>query len=106
MIVAPITRGLTIALSVIITWMYNSTGGSLLLVALLHAAFNLPLTILLAPLGSQETLAFLLYVGSLIVAAIVAVIWAGPKHLSRKHRKQEQEEEQATLPGVATPTSV
>jgi len=43
-------------------------------VALLHAAFNLPLTILLAPLGSQETLAFSLYVGSLIVAAIVALI--------------------------------
>src|SRR5215213_4225816 len=105
MIVAPITRRPTIALSVIITWMYNSTGGSLLLVVLLHAEFNLPLTILIAPLGSQETLAFSLYVGSLIVAAIVAVIWAGPKHLSRKHRKQEQEE-QATLPGVATPTSV
>src|SRR5215213_8799653 len=92
----------TIALSVIITWMYNSTGGSLLLVVLLHATYNLTLTILIAPLGRQVTLAFSLYVGLLVVAAIVVVIWAGPKHLSRKHRKQE-EEEQAAKPGVAAP---
>lgn len=90
----------TIALSVIITWVYNGTGGSLLLVVLLHATYNLPLTLLIAPLGSRVTVPFLLYVGLLVVAAIVAVIVAGPKHLSRKHRKQE---EQAVEPGVATP---
>jgi len=98
----------TIALSVVITWMYNSTGGSLLLVVLLHATFNLPLTILIAPLGRQVTLAFSLYVGLLVVAAIVVVIWAGPKHLSRKHRKQGEEEQAAesevAAPGVARPT--
>jgi membrane protease YdiL (CAAX protease family) len=80
----------TIALSVIITWLYNSTGGSLLLVVLLHATFNLPLTLLIAPLGSRVTVPFLLYVGLLVVAAIVVVIWAGPKHLSRKHHRQEE----------------
>lgn len=90
----------TIALSVIITWVYNGTGGSLLLVVLLHATYNLPLTLLIAPLGSRVTVPFLLYVGLLVVAAIVVVIVAGPKHLSRKHRKQE---EQAVEPGVATP---
>jgi len=100
----------TTALSVIITWMYNNTGGSLLLVVLLHATFNLPLTILIAPLGSQETLAFLLYVGLLVVAAVVVVIWAGPAHISRNRRKQVQEEQQAgesrvaAPPGVAKPT--
>jgi len=95
----------TIALSVIITWMYNSTGGSLLLVVLLHATYNLPLTLLIAPLGNQMTLAFSLFVGLLVVAAIVVVIVAGPAHLSRKHRKQEQEEG-AAEPGVATPPGV
>ncbi len=92
----------TIALSVIITWMYNGTGGSLLLVVLLHATFNLPLTLLIAPLGSQMTLAFSLYVGLLVVAALAVVVWAGPQHLSRKHGKQEQEEGAAES-GAATP---
>ncbi len=78
-----------IALSVILTWVYNSTGGSLLLVVLLHATANLPLTLFLEPLGSRAMVPFLLYVGLMVVAAIVVVIVAGPAHLSRKHRKQE-----------------
>jgi hypothetical protein len=79
-----------IAGSVILTWVYNSTGGSLLMVVLLHATINLPLTLLITPLGSQMTLPLLLYFGLEVVAAIVVVIWAGPKHLSRKRRKQEE----------------
>jgi hypothetical protein len=78
-----------IALSVILTWVYNSTGGSLLLVVLLHATANLPLTLLLEPLGGRAMVPFLLYVGLMVVGAIVVVIWAGPAHLSRKHKKQE-----------------
>jgi hypothetical protein len=46
----------------------------------------------------------LMYFGLMVVAAIVVVIWAGPKHLSRKHRKQE--EQGAAEPGVATPPGV
>jgi membrane protease YdiL (CAAX protease family) len=88
----------TIALSVILTWVYNGTGGSLLLVVLLHATANLPLTLLLEPLGSRAMVPFLLYVGLMVVAAIVVVIVAGPKHLSRKHHRQETSEE----PEVAT----
>ncbi len=80
----------TIALSVILTWVYNSCGGSLLLVVLLHATANLPLTLLLEPLGSRAMLPALLYFGLLVVAAIVVVIVAGPAHLSRKQRKQEE----------------
>jgi len=45
---------------------------------------------------------FLLYVGLMVMAAIVVVIVAGSAHLSRKHRKQE-EGERAAEPGVATP---
>jgi membrane protease YdiL (CAAX protease family) len=80
----------TIALSVILTWVYNSTGGSLLLVVLLHATANLPLTLLLEPLGGRAMVPFLLYVGLMVVAAIVVVTVAGSAHLSRKHRKQEE----------------
>jgi len=87
-----------IALSVILTWVYNSTGGSLLMVVLLHATANLPLTLFLEPLGSRAMLPFLLYVGLMVVGAIVVVIVAGPAQLSRTHRKQEE----PAQPEVAT----
>jgi membrane protease YdiL (CAAX protease family) len=92
-----------LALSIISTWVYNSTGGSLLIVVLAHATVNLPLTLVRDDLGAQASVPVLLYFGLLIVAAIVVVIVAGPKHLSRKRTKQVQEEEGATESGVATP---
>ena len=90
------------ATSVLLTWVYNSTGGNLLMVVLLHATINLPMTLVIDDLGSRATVPVLLYWGLMIVAAIMVVIVAGPKHLSRKHRKQEQEEQTAE-PRVATP---
>jgi membrane protease YdiL (CAAX protease family) len=93
----------TIALSVILTWVYNSTGGSLLMVVLLHATYNLPITLAIDDLGSRATVPVLLYFGLLVVAAIVVVIFAGPKHLSRKHMKQEAAEPRVATPGVAKP---
>jgi hypothetical protein len=67
-------------------------------VVLLHATANLPLTLLLEPLGSRAMVPFLLYVGLMVVAAIVVVIVAGSAHLSRTHRKQEE----PTRPEVPT----
>jgi membrane protease YdiL (CAAX protease family) len=91
------------ALSVILTWVYNSTGGSLLMVVLLHATVNLPQTLAIDELGSGATVPLMLYWGLMVVAAIVVVIWAGPEHLSRTHKKQEEkgaEEPSATTPSV------
>jgi uncharacterized protein len=88
-----------IALSVLLTWVYNSTGGSLLMVVLLHATFNLPVTLAIDELGNRAMVPVLLYFGLTVVAAIVVVVVAGPAHLSRKHRKEEG----AAEPGVATP---
>ncbi len=80
-----------VAMSVLFTWVYNSTGGSLLLVVVLHATFNLPMTLAVDALGGRAALPVLLYFGMLVAAAIAVVVWAGPKHLSRKHKRQEEE---------------
>jgi len=69
----------------------------------LHATANLPLTLLLEPLGSRAMVPLILYFGLMAVAAIVVVIVAGPAHLSRKRRKQEEREEGAAESAVATP---
>jgi len=90
-------------LSILVTWVYNSTGGSLLMVVLLHATANFPVTMVIDELGTRATVPVLLYWGLMAVAAIVVVIWAGPEHLSRKRKKQQQEEEEAAESGVATP---
>jgi uncharacterized protein len=98
------------ALSILLTWVYNSTGGSLLLVVLLHATVNLPQTLAIDELGGEATVPILLYWGLMVAAAMLVVVVAGPKHLSRKHRKQVQEEQAAksgvAAPGVAKPTPV
>jgi membrane protease YdiL (CAAX protease family) len=81
------------AMSVILTWVYNSTGGSLLMVVLLHATVNLPITLVIDELGSRATVPVLLYFALLVVAAIVVVVVAGPNHLSHKRKKQEEPSE-------------
>jgi membrane protease YdiL (CAAX protease family) len=79
---------LTVAASVILTWMYNGTGGSLLIVVLFHAASNLPLTVLLEPLEDQVAQPFLIYVALMVLAAAVVVAAFGPANLSRTHARQ------------------
>ena len=81
---------LTVAVSVIYTWIYNGTGGSLMMVVLFHAASNLPLTVFFEPLAKddQVTRPFLIYVALMVLAAAVAVIAAGPATLSRTRAKQ------------------
>ena len=79
---------LTVAVSVILTWMYNGTGGSLLIVVVFHAASNVPLTVFFEPLEDELTQPFLLYVALMILAASVVVAATGPANLSRTHAKQ------------------
>jgi membrane protease YdiL (CAAX protease family) len=66
----------TLALSVLITWIYRSTGGSVLIIILLHGAFNAwP-----ALIGDGGSVAFALQV----LAALVIVVLYGPTRLARR----------------------
>jgi len=79
-----------LAASILYTWLYNNTYGSLLLVVLFHAANNtagmfLPISFAV-PGGILSNLAIVLY----IVAAVVVTIAAGPARLSRTQALQVQ----------------
>lgn len=61
-----------IPISCLITWLFNRTGESVLLVSLLHAAINVADFVLVLPSRIGEPI---LLVGSLITALVVAAVW-------------------------------
>ena len=75
-------------MSIFYTWMYNGTGGSLLIVVLLHAITNLALTVVYAPLQEQVLPAFGTFIALLALAAVVLIARTGAATLSRTHPKQ------------------
>ena len=79
--------------AILYTWLYNNTRGSLLLVAIMHAADNTAGFFLpMANTRSNDHMgALVIAVGSIwLVAALVTVI-AGPAQLSRSQPKQVQD---------------
>jgi membrane protease YdiL (CAAX protease family) len=81
-------------LGILATWVFNNTRGSVLMTMLLHASFNTNAGFF----GEMFTGADLVRMSWLLaagwcVAALVVVVVAGPKHLSRKHHRQETSEE-------------
>jgi len=77
-------------MSIFYTWMYNGTGGSLLIVVLLHAATNLPLTVVYAPLGERVVPVFWLLDAMLALTAAVLIACTGAATLSRGRAKQTE----------------
>jgi uncharacterized protein len=80
-----------IASSVMSTWLYNNTRGSLLIIVLYHAAINLPITVLISPLGSQQAQPFLIYIALTVIAAVTVVIANGAENLSRSAQRQVEQ---------------
>jgi membrane protease YdiL (CAAX protease family) len=78
-------------LGILATWVFNNTRGSVLMTMLLHASFNTNAGFFGEMFaGADLVRMFWLLAAGWCVAAIVVVIVAGPAHLSRKHRKQEE----------------
>ena len=83
----------TMAFAVSLTWLYNNTKGSLLLVAIMHASSNTAgLFFPMANTTSSENIeTYVGYVLLEVVVAVVIVIMAGPARLSRTEPMQTQE---------------
>jgi uncharacterized protein len=88
---------------IIFNWVFNNANGSVLIIMLMHATNNTISGQLFGTMFSgadsvrQSWLVAVLW----CAVAIVVVLWAGPAHLSRKHKKQEEGTE---APGATAPT--
>ncbi|MGF1617589.1 MAG: hypothetical protein ACFCU2_07245 [Acidimicrobiia bacterium] len=85
MIPLPMFLPMTVALTILFTWVYNNTGGSLIATVLMHFLFNFSGAFLAGHLGLMPPM--LLYVGGGItigIFTIVVVALNGKVNLSRK----------------------
>jgi uncharacterized protein len=92
---------------IVFNWVFNNANGSVLIIMMMHATNNAVSGSFFGPMfsGADSVRQGWLLAAVWCAVAIVVVILAGPAHLSRKHRKQEQEEQTAES-GVATPPEV
>jgi uncharacterized protein len=77
----------TLAVSIIFTWLYNSTDGSLLPVVLLHAAVqaaNVALPVL--PTATQTAILYQISAALYVMVAMIVVVGCGPRDLARGGR--------------------
>ena len=90
--------------TIVLTWVFNGTGGSVLIVMLLHAMNNTVSGHFFSRMfsGADAASQSLMLAAVWCAVAFVVVIATGPEHLSRKRRKQE-EGEGAAQPGIVTP---
>ena len=72
---------------ILIVWLFNNTGGSVFAVALFHATLNL--SFMLFPINGSH---FDMRLGGLVTAgaAVIAIVFWGPKTLSKHKSFGEQ----------------
>ena len=87
---------------IIYNWVFNSANGSVLIIMLMHAMNNTVSGSFFSPMfsGADSVRQSWLLAAVWCAVAIVVVIVAGPKHLSRKHPKQEEPSEISAKPSV------
>jgi membrane protease YdiL (CAAX protease family) len=81
-----------LAFAVILTWLYNNTKGSLLIVATCHAISNTVgnFAPMASSVSSENMGSYIIYVLLEVIAAFVIIFIAGPTRLSRTEEKQIQ----------------
>ena len=88
-----------LASSVIYAWLYNSTGASLPIVILLHAAFNSFTKFFISELrGSHYVVAWWTHAGLVALLAVAVVAYAGHQNLARDHTKPVYQRAEAPRP--------
>src|ERR687898_568935 len=82
-----------IAWTVVFTWLFNNSRGSVLLAMLMHAMNNTISGSFFGPMfsGADAVRQGWLYAALWCAVAVVLVVVYGPQHLTRKHRKQEED---------------
>jgi membrane protease YdiL (CAAX protease family) len=80
----PFYLALVVTLSVYLTWLYNNTGGSLVITTLAHWSFNLTGVLITGPVSLMPVTLFYMTASPLLLAiTIAACVRFGPKHLTR-----------------------
>jgi membrane protease YdiL (CAAX protease family) len=80
----PIFLPVTIVLTVLFTWVFNNTRGSLVATTVMHFSYNFAGGHIAGLLGLVPGMVLYGASSGLVILAILAVIVAGPKHLSRR----------------------
>src|SRR5215212_7451346 len=89
---------------IVFNWVFNNANGSVLIIMLMHAMNNTISGQFFSPMfsGADSVRQSWMLAAVWCVVAIVVVILAGPAHLSRTHKKQE--EKGAEKPSASKPT--
>jgi membrane protease YdiL (CAAX protease family) len=80
----PIFLPVTLVLAVLFTWVFNNTRGSLVATTLMHYSFNFSGGHIAGYLGLVPPMVLYGASGGLVVLAVVVVLLAGPRRLSRR----------------------
>src|SRR5215213_7292318 len=96
---------LIIGAVIIFNWVFNNANGSVLIIMMMHAMNNTISGQFFSPMfsGADSVRQSWMLAAVWCAVAIVVVILAGPAHLSRTHKKQE--EKWAEEPSATTPTA-